>query len=288
MNSPQATLSKILTYSIVDGPGNRLVLFMQGCNYNCPTCHNPHTIGQCDHCGDCIPACHVNALSLRDGRISFDPTSCDQCDACLDICPISANPMVQTYSVRQILQIARKHRAFLSGLTVSGGEATLQFRFILALFTAIRADSELSSLTCFIDTNGYLGKQAWEKLMPVTDGVMLDIKAFDPSLHRQLTGKENSASLRTARILHRSGKLHELRFLVIPGKTDRGEELDRLAAFAKSLGRDIRIRLNAFQHHGVKGKSLNWPKADKELIETIRLRLLAEGLENVVTPALYV
>lgn len=29
--------------SIVDGPGYRLAVFMQGCPYNCPGCHNPQT-----------------------------------------------------------------------------------------------------------------------------------------------------------------------------------------------------------------------------------------------------
>jgi len=94
MSGIRATVSKILTFSCVDGPGNRLVLFLQGCNFACPGCHNPHTIGICDDCGDCIPACPQEALSLAGGRIAFDPTACDQCDACLRACPISANPMV--------------------------------------------------------------------------------------------------------------------------------------------------------------------------------------------------
>jgi pyruvate-formate lyase-activating enzyme len=44
-------VSKILRWSVVDGPGNRLVLFLQGCNFACPGCHNPYTIGQCNDCG---------------------------------------------------------------------------------------------------------------------------------------------------------------------------------------------------------------------------------------------
>lgn len=37
----QAKVSRVLTFSCVDGPGNRLVLFLQGCNFDCITCHNP-------------------------------------------------------------------------------------------------------------------------------------------------------------------------------------------------------------------------------------------------------
>ena len=41
MSERQAIVSRILKFSCVDGPGNRLVLFLQGCNFNCINCHNP-------------------------------------------------------------------------------------------------------------------------------------------------------------------------------------------------------------------------------------------------------
>ncbi len=121
MNSPPAILNKILPYSVVDGPGNRLVLFFQGCNFKCITCHNPYTIGVCDHCGDCVSSCHAGALKMVAGKVVFDQDSCDQCDACLNACPISSSPMTAAYSVAQILELIRKHLPFLTGITVSGG-----------------------------------------------------------------------------------------------------------------------------------------------------------------------
>ena len=36
-------VADIISDSIVDGPGFRLVVFAQGCNRNCPKCHNPNT-----------------------------------------------------------------------------------------------------------------------------------------------------------------------------------------------------------------------------------------------------
>jgi YjjW family glycine radical enzyme activase len=287
MNSLRATVSKILTYSCVDGPGNRLVIFLQGCNFNCSTCHNPHTIGQCDHCGECIPACHADALTLIDGRITFDPDICDQCDACLRACPINANPMVQHYSVEQILEIARRHRPFLSGITVSGGEATLQLKFIIALFESVKADPELAELSCFIDTNGHLGAQSWDKLLSVTDGAMLDIKAFHQPLHAELTGMNNLQSLESAKTLYTAGKLYELRFLMIPGKTDCEAELNSLIDFVAALGSNVRVKLNAFQHHGVRGKALDWQKMSETGVIAAAERLRAAGIDNVITPTNY-
>ena len=287
MSSTRATVSKLLTWSIVDGPGNRLVIFLQGCNFRCATCHNPHTIGDCNHCGDCMPACHVDALSLVDGRIAYDPTDCDHCDACLDICPISANPMVREVSVAEILELAREHRPFLTGITVSGGEPTQQLDFVTELFRAIKSDEALADLTCFIDSNGHLDASGWEKVLPVTDGVMLDIKGFDNHTHEALTGMPNEKSLQSARLLHAAGKLHELRFLLVPGRTDSDAELDSLVELVSELGVGTRIRLNAFQHHGVRGKALGWDKMTEAGVDKAAERLRAAGISNVATPAVY-
>jgi pyruvate formate lyase activating enzyme len=287
MSSIRATVSKVLTYSIVDGPGNRLVVFLQGCNFDCAACHNPHTIGECNHCGDCIPACHADALSLVDGRVVFDPLNCDQCDDCLAVCPIDANPMVREYGVEEIVALAREHRPFLSGVTVSGGEPTRQLRFVVALFEAIKADETLAGLDCFIDSNGHLGRSGWEALLPVIDGVMLDIKGFDNSLHRALTGKENHMSLAAARMLHDAGKLYELRFLLVPGRTDVDAELDELADFVNALGGDVRVRLNAFQHHGVRAEARAWEPMSEDGVSKAAQRLREAGVRDVVTPAVY-
>lgn len=36
-------ISGIIPESVVDGPGLRFVVFVQGCPHACPGCHNPHT-----------------------------------------------------------------------------------------------------------------------------------------------------------------------------------------------------------------------------------------------------
>ena len=41
--STMLQIAGIVKESIVDGPGFRFVVFAQGCNHNCPGCHNPHT-----------------------------------------------------------------------------------------------------------------------------------------------------------------------------------------------------------------------------------------------------
>ncbi len=287
MNSPPAILNKILPYSVVDGPGNRLVLFFQGCNFTCATCHNPYTIGVCDHCGDCITACHAGALKMVANKVVFNPELCDQCDACLEACPISSSPMTTTYSIEQVLEIIRTHLPFLSGITVSGGEATLHLKFVKELFETIKTMEEFGDLTCFIDTNGHLGEKAWTSLLPVTDGVMLDIKAFGTGVHQGLTGQNNQKTLLSAEIVNRAGKLHELRYLLVPGKNDMQSEIKRLIDFTLALNPDIRVRLNAFQHHGVRGAALDWPTMGEERTREIAAQLTRAGIKNVIVPAIF-
>jgi len=282
----RATVSRVLRWSAVDGPGNRLVLFLQGCNFACPGCHNPHTIGICNDCGDCIPACPHGALSLADGRITFDAQACDECDLCLRACPISASPMTREMSVADVLAMLRENRPFLTGLTVSGGEATMQAKFVQALFAAVKAAPDLADLTCFIDSNGHLGPKGWQHLLPVTDGLMLDIKAFDPATHRALTGMGNDRTLASVRLAHAVGKLYELRFLMLPGLTDTEAEVAALVAFAQGLG-TVRIKLNAFQHHGVQGMARDWPKMPRAGVEAAAAHLRAAGVAEVVTPSVW-
>ena len=156
----------------------------------------------------------------------------------------------------------------------------MQADFVKDLFTAIKSAPDLSDLTCFIDSNGMLDIAGWQNLLPVTDGVMLDIKAFAMDLQKELTGHDTSAAQNIARVLLKAGKLYEIRYLLIPGKTDNTAELDQLVAFIQSLGLDTKVRLNAFQHHGVRGLALDQDIMPKEGVDAV-VELLADEAPDV-------
>ncbi|MCD3815895.1 radical SAM protein [Escherichia coli] len=246
MNSRCALVSKIIPFSCVDGPGSRLALFLQGCNLRCKNCHNPWTMGRCNDCGECVPQCPHQALQIVDGKVVL----------------------------------------FIEGITVSGGEATTQLPFVVALFTAIKNDPQLRHLTCLVDSNGMLSETGWEKLLPVCDGAMLDLKAWGSECHQQLTGRDNQQIKRSICLLAERGKLAELRLLVIPGQVDYLQHIEELAVFIKGLG-DVPVRLNAFHAHGVYGEAQSWASATPEDVEPLADALKVRGVSRLIFPALY-
>ncbi|UNH39676.1 YjjW family glycine radical enzyme activase [Moellerella wisconsensis] len=287
MNKRCATINKILPFSCVDGPGNRLVIFLQGCNLNCLNCHNPYTMTFCDNCGDCVATCPHGALSFQNNRVHWESDICQQCDTCLQTCTKNSTPMTGQYSVDSILAIIRQYLVFINGITVSGGEATLQLPFIMALFSAIKNADDLKHLSCFIDSNGHLSLMGWKKIIPYTEGTMIDLKAWKSENALYLTGRDNQKVIDSIKFLARADKLYEVRLLYIPDQTDYLEYIDELSAFLLTLPTETRIKINAFQTHGVTGTASTWASATKDEIEYFASLLAQRGIQNLILPQIY-
>jgi len=44
----------------------------------------------CNGCGDCVPICPVNAITMQEGKAKIDPFQCVGCGACIPVCPKEA------------------------------------------------------------------------------------------------------------------------------------------------------------------------------------------------------
>jgi pyruvate-formate lyase-activating enzyme len=182
------------------------------------------------------------------------------------------------YTVERALAEIATSMPYISGVTVSGGEATLQHEFLVELFTAIKADERLAGLTTFIDSNGSASPAVWAALAPVTDGVMVDLKALGPERHLELTDQPNDAVLASIVQLTRMGLLYEVRLLLAPGHNDSDEDLRAAARWLVGVDPGIRVKINLFRPHGVRAPARDWQEATSDDLARYRAALLDEGV----------
>ena len=152
-----------------DGPGNRMVYHLQGCNLVCPWCSNPE--GLCCSGGT-------------------------------------------EYTVEQLVADAVSCRMMFfegGGVTLTGGEVTMQFAAIREFLTRLK---EENIHTC-IETNGIHPKLP--ELFPLIDYLIMDCKHYDPEAHRRITGVENSMTLRNLELAIAAGKHPAVRIPLIGG-----------------------------------------------------------------------
>lgn len=236
-------VARIIDFSPVDGPGNRLVIFLQGCNLNCQYCHNPET----------IPVAVDGEVLPGDG--------------------------VAVMTVASLLARVERARPFISGVTISGGECTVQYDFLMALCTALKS----RGVHVLLDTNGQISPERLEALMPLTDGIMLDIKALNPEIHRRLTGAENHLILQNFNRALEAGYLAEVRTVVLEKGAD---SLDTVMWVSEQLGMKgpgIPYRISRYRPHGVRKNMLQGlvPPSDhliRQCAETAR----NNGVLNVI------
>ncbi len=227
-----------IAFSNVDGPGNRFVVFLQGCNFDCVACHNPQT----------IPVATGEHFAME-----------------LD----------------ELLASIRRAAPFLSGVTVSGGEATQQTPFVHALFSAINADPDLSRLTCFVDSNGACDPETWRLLSPVTDGAMIDLKCLDPLVHQQMTGQANDDVRASIEQLHRLGLLYEVRLLILAGVNDDADLIDRTGQWLATVNPTMRVKVIGFRSHGARAHTPALIEPNPDALEAVASQLRAAARFDV-------
>lgn len=274
-----APVNKILPTSLVDGPGNRVSIFLQGCNIRCAYCHNPETQRMCIHCGICVPGCPTGALEKRDGRVEWDPSKCIDCDQCIKVCPHFASPKIREMTPEQVHQKVMESVPFIRGITVSGGECTQHPQFLLELFRLVKAEG----LTCLIDSNGMVDLMDYPELVEVSDGVMLDVKSWDNEVYTALTGFGNLTVKKNLAYLASLNKLEEIRVVCLPGEVDAEAAI---AGIAETIGPEllctVPLRIITFRPYGVRGRLEQTPPPSTDYMQGLVQYARSLGFEQVL------
>ena len=192
-------------------------------------------------------------------------------------------PVTIAHASEELRKYRRGLRVMSGGFTLSGGEPLMQHRFAVKLLRAARQMGVHTAL----DTNGALGERLSDDELEVADLVMLDIKQWDPVLHKELTGMDNGPVLDFARRLSAKRRPVWLRYVLAPGLTDNFDGIAKLSKFAADLGNVERVDVLPFHQMG----KFKWAKlglnytlddvkpADRNLAERACEVFRAEGLK---------
>lgn len=244
----QGRIHSLESFGTVDGPGVRFVVFVQGCPMRCAYCHNPDT------------------WEMNGGTL-----------------------MEPEYIIEQYERNISFYKG--GGITVTGGEPLMQVDFLIDLFTLAK---KKGIHTC-IDSSGIAykpnGNPEWlaklDKLMTLTDLVMLDIKHIDPEKHKELTSQPNEGILAFAAYLNEKNVDMWIRHVIVPGLTDDDEYLYKLGYF---IGQFKNLKAldalpyhtmgeNKYQKLGIEYKLKGVPAMEKkQLLE--KKEVILEGIRK--------
>ncbi|MET8977996.1 pyruvate formate-lyase-activating protein [Streptomyces sp. NPDC004539] len=186
----------------------------------------------------------------------------------------------------EVMAEIERHRPFLTaaggGVTLTGGEPLLQSAFTGEILRRCKA----LGLHTALDTSGFLGARADDTLLADADLVLLDIKSFDITTHRHLTGAPLAPTLTFATRLDRLGVPMWIRYVLVPGWTDDPEAVDGLAHFVAGLEAVDRVDVLPFHKlgaHKYDALGIPFPLRDTptpapELTESVRARFRAHGV----------
>ena len=277
-----AIVNKIIPFSSVDGRGNRSAIFLQGCNYNCLYCHNPETIKRCISCKECIEKCKTGALfydSLTN-TVRWDDTKCVGCDDCIKTCKHSSSPKTKIMSASDVIERVKKQMPYIRGITVSGGECTLQSEFLRELFFLAKK----LSLSTFLDSNGTYNFSSDPELLSVTDGVMLDIKAFDNEEHIAITSANNEIVLKNAVFLAEHHKLEEVRTVVVPGLFNAENTVTNVCKLLHKYSNEVTYKLIKYRPFGVREKYKEvFITPSDDLMNKLERIAAGEGFKTIIS-----
>lgn len=217
-------LFDVRRFSVHDGPGIRTTVFFKGCPLQCPWCHNPEGIN---------PEIETIAIEQTVNGMSFTRTE----------------TVGRWVSAENLIEELIADRIFYEesggGITMSGGEPLMQISFLENLLKFCRHNH----LHTCVDTSGFADSVDIERLVPLIDLFLYDLKIMDRDLHHQWTGVNLELILENLICLHNAGAEVIIRYPLIPGFNDNEAQLHRLVEFLQPLYRFRRIDI--LPYHGL-------------------------------------
>ncbi|MRS02211.1 glycyl-radical enzyme activating protein [bacterium] len=296
---------EIQRLSTEDGPGIRTTVFMKGCTMHCLWCHNPESISsapqlqwidsRCIGCKTCLKHCNRSALDIDPGGMQIDRLKCQGCGDCARECPTNALELIgKMWSVSDLVKEISKDRSFFmssgGGITISGGESTLQYHYV----TEVLKRFKQAGFHTALDTCGLTSQTALASILPFVDLVLFDLKEMDSTRHLEYTGSSLQIVLSSlvfiCETIRESGKGTDLwiRTPIIPGTTARPENVQAIGAYIQNHCLDVVTRWDLLAFNNLckdkyKRLETKWFFEDAPLISESEKELLLQAASDSIS-----
>lgn len=184
------------------------------------------------------------------------------------------------YKIEDLVELALKLKPYFGkkgGVTVSGGEPLLQSKQLIPFFKRLKEEKIHTN----IDTNGRILNHFTKELLDeYADLVMLDIKHMTEDGYEFLTGmRKKETTFTFAKHREASGKNMWLRYVLIPGITNKPELLHQMGAYFKDYKTIQKIEIQPYHKLGIhKWEALGWEYQLKDARENTE-----KEIEDAVT-----
>ena len=232
------------TFGLVDGPGVRYVLFLQGCAMRCQYCHNPETWAFTRDNAKTPQQAFDAAYRYRNywrnnGGLTVS----------------GGEPLLQLDFVSELFRLAKAK----------------------GVHTAL----DTSAQPFAPDDPAWMAR--FDTLLQNTDLLILDVKEIDPVRHKALTGHDNANILALARYAAQKGVPLWVRHVLVPGLTDDADGLRELDAFIRTLSTVRRVEILPYHTLGLfkwQNLGIDYPLQDAR-VPTAEEVAAAEALLHV-------
>ncbi len=190
-------------------PGTKTMSFgFYGCNFHCDFCQN------------------------------FDISSCKGIEL------EKAVKGIKTVTPKQAIDLTKSSKA--KSIAITYNEPAISIEWDLELFKLSKKLKGKNSLKNIFVSNGYSSKESIKSLRGKLDAINIDLKSFDERFYKNICGANLESVLSCIKEYHSAGVHLELTTLIIPGKNDSFEEINKLTKWIAALDKNIPWHVSAF------------------------------------------
>jgi pyruvate formate lyase activating enzyme len=206
----------------------------------------------CLKCLSCLNVCPNNAIEYKNKELHFNNDKCKACGLCVNVCLNDAIRITgKSMTADEVLSIAMRDQAFYKtsggGITVSGGEPTFQLDFLEELLLKAKKNG----INTAIETCGYAKWESFERIIPLVDVFLYDIKHVDPKKHIEFTGVSCDVIMSNITKISALGKRIFIRIPLIPEFNASEKDIIAIANFIKSIGTIEMVHILPYHRLGV-------------------------------------